>query len=305
VSDGILGFERMSNLSQLFIEHVPESCRDDIAAVTDLEQRLTNMIAQARESWPDLQVEAEAFFQYVASRLSPDIPATENLERLRGDDVYLACACAAKDEAGLREFRALFDRKIRSALGRIMPSEFVDGIAQELIAKLLVSGPAGKPAICSYAGRGKLSTWVKVITVRDGSRLFKKKRRDKGKELDALVDLAIETDDPELKHLKKKYRDEFKSAFQRAFDKLSARQRNLLRYECIDGLNIDRIGVLYGVHRSTVARWRVAARTTLFKETRRFFTEELKISGTEFDSVMRLIQSQLDVSLHRLLQSDD
>ena len=67
-------------------------------------------------------------------------------------------------------------------------------------------------------------------------------------------------------------------------------------------MNIDQIGVLYGVHRTTVARWRVQARKVLLKETRRIFREDYRLSGRSFESAMRLIQSELDVSLPRLLE---
>jgi hypothetical protein len=42
----------------------------------------------------------------------------------------------------------------------------------------------------------------------------------------------------------------------------------------------------------------------LFDETRRIFTDTLKLSKQDFDSILRLIQSQADVSLPRLLRSD-
>jgi RNA polymerase sigma-70 factor (ECF subfamily) len=73
----------------------------------------------------------------------------------------------------------------------------------------------------------------------------------------------------------------------------------------MDGLNIDAIGVLFGVHRATVARWRSDARTALFEGTRRVFRAELDLSAGEFASVMRLIDSQLEVSLPRLLEGDE
>ena len=56
------------------------------------------------------------------------------------------------------------------------------------------------------------------------------------------------------------------------------------------------------MHRSTVARWRADARDKLLAGTRRFFREQVRVSAGEFDSILRLIGSQLDVSLSRLLE---
>ncbi len=60
--------------------------------------------------------------------------------------------------------------------------------------------------------------------------------------------------DLELTYIKQRYRKEFRIAFQGAFQALDAQDRNLLRFNFIDGLNIEQIGAMTGVHRSTVAR---------------------------------------------------
>ena len=68
-------------------------------------------------------------------------------------------------------------------------------------------------------------------------------------------------------------------------------------------MNIDEIGALYNVHRSTIARWRAACREALAERTRAILVAELNISTEDLDSLVRLIQSQFDVSLYRLLES--
>jgi RNA polymerase sigma-70 factor (ECF subfamily) len=47
----------------------------------------------------------------------------------------------------------------------------------------------------------------------------------------------------------------------------------------------------------------VAAQESLLQQTRRLLTERLRLTGSQLDSVLRLISSQLDVSLGRLLRS--
>ncbi len=155
------------------------------------------------------------------------------------------------------------------------------------------------PAISKYAGRGKLASWVQVTAVRIARRQLSKAKRHQPNEVDVLVDCASEMDGPELQALKDKYRAQFKDAFKTAFAALTTRQRNVLRHELLDGLNIDKIGTIYGVHRATVARWRTAARQALTEEIRRIFTEEHRVSDSEFDTIMRLIRSRLELSLPR------
>src|SRR5438552_1509727 len=79
------------------------------------------------------------------------------------------------------------------------------------------------------------------------------------------------------------------------------RHRTLLRLNLVDGLNIDKIGALYGVHRATVASWIAGARDEILTATRKALQERLKLSRAEFESLMGLVVSNLEVSLSRLL----
>lgn len=59
---------------------------------------------------------------------------------------------------------------------------------------------------------------------------------------------------------------------------------------------------LHGVHRATAARWVDAARETVLAGTQRELIRRLRISRSELASVIRLIQSQLELSLLRVLR---
>ena len=69
------------------------------------------------------------------------------------------------------------------------------------------------------------------------------------------------------------------------------------------GATVDDLGALYQVHRATAARWIGAARERLAEETRRQMIEQLGIQPADYDSILRLIHSQLDVSVTRVLGS--
>jgi RNA polymerase sigma-70 factor (ECF subfamily) len=98
--------------------------------------------------------------------------------------------------------------------------------------------------------------------------------------------------------LKGHYRPAFEKAFSEAFRELTVQERNVLRLHFLDGLNIDRIGTLFQVHRSTAARWLASARERLMEETRKKAQVALGISPVELDSLLGLVRSQLGVSLH-------
>ena len=69
----------------------------------------------------------------------------------------------------------------------------------------------------------------------------------------------------------------------------------------LDGLTMDAIGGIYQVHRITVVRWMNQARQALAKETRRELSTRLRVDHQELESIMRLIESQMEVSLRAFL----
>jgi RNA polymerase sigma-70 factor, ECF subfamily len=129
-------------------------------------------------------------------------------------------------------------------------------------------------------------------------------RREQPMTASQVAALAPAVDDPALKYLKAKFADEFEVALARACAALTDRDRTILRLRFADDLNIDQIGGLYGVHRATVARWIARIRDEIFATTRRELVGRLKLSDSDFDSLLRLARSQLDLSLTAILASD-
>lgn len=256
----------------------------------------------ASRAWPSFQVAPERFRAYVEERCE-DLA----LPSLRLDDLYLACACADGDQRALSAFRETLEPALIHAVSRAVPGYLVDEMVQVVMAKLFVGDGDKPPAITQFNGAGKLSTWIQVVARRTARSGLRGENRQGGQlvdgdEIDRLIHRAMPDDAPALNDLKQRYRERFKAAFRAAFDKLSPRDRNMLRYECLDGLTRDQIAHLLGVSRATVARYRAACREQLFTETRKAFSHDLEVETHEFKSLMQLIESQLDVSLTRLLR---
>jgi len=119
-----------------------------------------------------------------------------------------------------------------------------------------------------------------------------------------VFDRMLPIDDPELSILRAQYRDAVDAALRAALAGLNARARALLRYQLIDGWSIDQVGKLYGVHRATAARWLADARAALGDAIRSELAARLRIAASEVDSIVRLVQSRVDMSLDRLLVTD-
>jgi RNA polymerase sigma-70 factor (ECF subfamily) len=113
--------------------------------------------------------------------------------------------------------------------------------------------------------------------------------------------LPSDSDDAETTRMKNLYKGAFRMAFVRALETLSPSERNHLRYRFAEGLSIQQIAVLYGVHRETAGIKLAQARTSLESAVRAELVAHLRVSQSELESVIRLALSQIDITLARAL----
>jgi RNA polymerase sigma-70 factor, ECF subfamily len=78
-----------------------------------------------------------------------------------------------------------------------------------------------------------------------------------------------------------------------------------LRLHYVDRLSIDRIGTLYRIHRATAARQLTRVRDALIARTRALLGERLGVTESELASLLRLLESTVDVDLVELLGGRD
>jgi RNA polymerase sigma-70 factor (ECF subfamily) len=116
---------------------------------------------------------------------------------------------------------------------------------------------------------------------------------------------AGQKDGDENEPFKVSYARAFERALEEAFRELRARERAVLRLHFAEGMNIDAIGRVYGVHRATAARWIASCREELANTTRaRLEAQFGELPQDEFDSLFRLVHNELDLSVTSLLCSE-
>ncbi len=231
----------------------------------------------AHAAHPGIALEPEVFAAHVEARRRG-----EPLQALHAGDLFLACACAR----GLAPAVSVFERdhlsRVRGFVARVdSGTAFADEVTQRLRELFLMGGLTG------YSGRGALASWVRITAVRTALRLKREQPR-----ADDLPQALRSPVDPELDYLKLRYR----GAYQQALKAL------LMKLHYLDGLSIDRIGAIYGMHRSTVARWRARVSRALLDSIRAQVCSALRLSDSEFDSVAFVVRSQLVLSLRSALQ---
>jgi len=269
-------------------------------------QLLVEPIARARAAWPDVAVDEDRFARAVAARMPEGTaPTAEAIAALHTDDLWLACACADGDPAALARFEAHCGPTIERAVGSAGAAATErEDLAQIVRQRLLAPPPdGGPPRIATYSAHGSLLSWVRVVATREAIRALPRAHREPAAADDDIARLVAPDDDPELGYLKRLYREELKQAFEAAVDTLEDRDRLLLRQHLLDRVGIDALAAQHAVHRATVARWIEAARATVVATTQRELLRRLRLSRSELASVLRLVQSDLDVSLPRVLGS--
>lgn len=272
------------------------------------ENRLVTMIEKARARWPDVELESQQFAKFVGERVPLGAQLDDCcIDELNTESLYLTCACAAGDAKALAHFETEFSVTITQALrGLDKTGALVDDATQVLRERLFVSSRERSAKIADYHGQGDLRRWVRAVATRIGLDLLRisKRERDRKEDDAVLAALPDGSSDPALAHFHTHYGAELKSCFAEALSALDRKQVTLLRYHYIDELTIDDIGGLFDVHRSTAFRWIERAREQLVAATRDRLKSRIGVDANDLNSVMKLVRSDLNLSLSRLLKSE-
>jgi len=260
----------------------------------DTATRARKICEAARAARPELTLDDGAFEAFLHAR-----PERLDSSPEHAGDLALSFACANGDGAAIRALEAEYLSRVASTLPSRHRSDAAE-VIQSLRDKLLVASPTGPAKIGDFTGRGGLGGWLRVAAVRVALNIERSKKHEVAlDENRALAERAA--GDLEIDHLKRRYRLEFREAFTAALEALEARPRNLLRQHYLDGLTMEAIGAIYRVHRITVVRWMEQSREALAKETRRELSARLRVDRNELESILRLIESQMDMSLRAFL----
>jgi RNA polymerase sigma-70 factor, ECF subfamily len=272
----------------------------DDAHLAAVREALAEQFPRLRGTW-GLTLPDEEFVRYVAERVPAAPDAGAAALRLALGDLYLACGCARGDSAAVAALERVHLGNLAPTLARVRRSEAADDVKQHMMTVLFVVDGDTPRGITRYAGRGSLGGWLRVIALRTAGRIDAGWARHTSLEADDPVTAAVAADpSAEMVYLRERFRDEFKTAFAESLAALPPDDRDLLRQHFVDGLSVDDMAKGRGVHRATVARWLARVRGDLLANMRKSL--EAKV-GEDADSVYRIIESDLDLSISSELRS--
>jgi RNA polymerase sigma-70 factor (ECF subfamily) len=273
----------------------------------DLEAALEEVLRRARVPHAELGIalEPETFLPFVASKIPQNTSVRETLQQLDIASLHLAFACARGDAAALAEIERSYLPKLDGALVRAgATGDRLVEVKQRLRERLFTSSakraaseqtvPDRPPRIADYGGRGDLGRWLRAVAVRIAIDLCSERGSAQGER--DLDELALDADDPELAHMKERYRLDVAAAMRASFASLDPEARGDLRLYYLEGLRLQDLAALRRVAVSTMSRRLAAARTAVMDDTRRRLREELEIDKTELESILELVGSRLDLS---------
>ena len=222
------------------------------------------------------------------------------------EDLFLAYACSQGNPKALKAFAQDCDRELKAVAAKLKISDSdCDDARQKMWDKLFVDSATAPMKILEYRGAGRLRQWYRAVAGRallDGLRQAKRSDHWQLKsEVDALG-IAAPDADPELASIRQSYCYEFHSAFEAALRSLEPEERNILRCHYLQSMSTDQIAKAFGTHKATAARRVARAREKLVQNTREELKERLKANSGELDSVMRLFDGELSVSLSQFLE---
>ncbi len=290
-------------LTPAFLAALGKKRADAESLQADVAHALAEVVARAKKKWPGLSLEPHRYVTQLGKRIAKAESVLAALTELRTSDLYVAQAAAEGDAKAV----ALILEKTRADVQKSLTSMRLDSVSldevlQKLHARVFIAEKGAPPRIATFTGTGSLAAWLSAAATRIAIDL-KRANSDTAEELDdRLSAMVAEGNDAELTFLKERYRREFREAFQATFNGLTQDERHLLRMTFLDGLTIDELSPMLGVHRATVARRIAKARDDLSNGTRKKLREKFKLTGSELDSLMRLVTSAFDISLSRVLK---
>jgi RNA polymerase sigma-70 factor, ECF subfamily len=278
-----------------------------VQAKSVTEPELAAAQALARAAWPGLDVPGPAFARALTEALANATPPGDiDLSGLHVTDLYLACGCVLGLAAATQIFVGHHLAAVPRYLASIDPSPWLaEEVTQELAEKLLVAHPPLPPRLASYGGRGPLESWVAVAAQRAALSMLRQRDpvalRSRASSVESAMAAGL---DPELRLARAEVKLHFEEALRTALGGLGSRERMLLRLSLVSNLSYLKIGKVYGVNASTIARWIMQAREELLERMQRHLKQTHGLDPSELGSLLGLARSQIELSLSGALKSE-
>jgi len=270
----------------------------------DLQSQVERIVVVGLRAWPHLVVGRTVLADYVRERFAGGDQIGDEVLA----DIYLACACIHGVPGAISAFmtRCLADIERRTRSFNPSPS-FADDVRQKTVETLFLSVGSEPPKIAQYKARVPLVRWVRVVVRRVAMRLASQN----GKEAPVSIeDQILEADivkpnEGETRLLATELKSALRKAFVTALHSLSVADRLLLKMCFAKKLTMTVIARINRVSQPTISRKIEQARCKLIEGTHQELAIALGLNDIDLRSMFRVVRSQVEFSLTRLLAEED
>jgi RNA polymerase sigma-70 factor (ECF subfamily) len=253
-----------------------------------------------REAYPGIVLPRDTFIMFAHARAdswkgNPD----------RAADMFLACACVERIPAAIAEFLAAFGDRIPLYLGKLARNaDLVAEVRQILVTRCVIGDADKPPALTGYSATGSLEGWLRATAVREALAINRDADRNSG-DVEAALEAEVPWVDHEISLFKQIYREPVSRAFANACAELAVEDRALLRLHYVDGVTTAKLAAMFGISRATLIRRLAAARESLIERVKATLKAASGVADQDFESVLRLVKSQIDLRLSVVLKGAD
>jgi len=293
----------VADLASPDVAGLADALASDAYGADDWRDALGDLMTQAQHTHPSVTTPST---QHLADCLrGAGATAPTDLPTIDAGEIWLSAACADGNPEALAIFERDYMARLAPALHSMdLAAAEIDEVQQRVRERLLTAQPERSIVLFQYAGRGRLFGLVKVVAIRIALDDIRRRQRApdrvsaREQTVARLMDGGL---GPELALVETQHREAVKDAFASAVESLPADQRAILRMHLLDRASIDEIAALHSVHRATAARWLTRIRGQLASGTHEALRTALALDESRLSSLMRAVDSRLDLSLSRLL----
>jgi RNA polymerase sigma-70 factor, ECF subfamily len=254
-------------------------------------------------AFPNIQLDRTAFEMFAQQRA--EHVGVWGADADRAADLYLVAACVAKHPAAIAEFLERFAARIPQYIGKVARDpDSIAEVRQIIATRCLVAEPDRPSALDSYSGAGSLEGWVRATAVREALALVKRAQRHDDR-FESVLESQMAWADQEISMIKKLYSEPVSKAFGAACAQLASEHRALLRLHFAQGVTTAQLATMYGVSRATIVRRLTDAREALVTLVKGNLKSIIGVSDGDFLSVLKLVNSQVDLRLSLVLKDVD
>lgn len=271
-------------LTRIFrIEH-PAALTGEDADGSALERAIADLAARAVRERPALAPYVPALVRQLAAQL-PEDAGLEALARVDAGDLLVASAVLAGSRDAFAVLEAEYLPASRRALQRLgVEGADLEDLLQQVRAHVLAPRDRAPPALATYAGRGSLEGWLRLVAVRLGRRTHGPRRLEVPADDEAILDALVPPS--QARGLESAVRQAVGEVVREVVRALPPDERLLLAQRFADGLRVEELGLLYDVHNATISRRIAAVCARVRAQVSERLSRELGIGTPTLDSLL-------------------